>query len=102
MENFWMGVWVHLLPKLILLLVITVSIIIVLTIKELIHGIKFRKEQKGWLGNSFEWEGFRINKNWAEIIDGKLIWKEPIIGEPGVKGVSGFTMSTVMQTSNIK
>lgn len=41
-------------------------------VEKMIFEIKFRKREKEWLKNSFEWNGGRISKDFYKISNGKL------------------------------
>jgi len=43
-------------------------------IKEISNNIKFKKQEKEWIENSFEWNGGRVNKKFAKIVDGQIQW----------------------------
>jgi hypothetical protein len=63
------------LENLISLGIIFAGVLVAVGTHELMEHIKYLKQEKEWLNQSFEWNGWRVNKDFYEVIDGKLVQK---------------------------
>jgi hypothetical protein len=44
-------------------------------ISELINHLRYLNRERKWKKQSFEWHDWRVNKDFFEVVDGKLVQK---------------------------